>query len=900
MQKIKTTVSTISLDKKIDEKNYPETGEMNDKIYYDYDFRNRILQKSWFTVDVTLNKLADLISKGHSFCPAVFQENSANQTCIPKSTDYELDKRNIPHPNDVIHYDKNFPKKLHVWRNSKNFIQTRLIGVDIDFGYDSLEDIMDKINNSPFKDCSLIYTTFSYDKATGKIKVRLLWVLSEICTNPELIIKATSNLIKYFGGDESCKDVSRFFYGGKEILYINDKKEFDINIFLNLYDNEIISKTSTNKNTKNKEYRIIDDYVFDSETIVKNDKFISYLKNIGFEYSIDKKIVNFDWESALEKCKLLNKIQTKECTHIDIFNIATNLYWISGGLKWLKEQMDISNKEHKTDYNTNNYNILKEQRKMKYFPVKFNKTDLDFSTEYKNILEMGIPSKKYFLKQLNTPDMNKIKLKDAEKLFQSQFQKLIKTQPIKDKFEIHIFNPQTGLGKTKELETIPDDGFIIALPTHDLKDELQDRQTKLDDSKRVFKTIPLPNFSLELQTKINYYYSVGLIDKVNTLLNKVAKKENVGVKYTKEDWMKIKTYKFEMRQLFEKTNTILTTHNLAIANIFKRHHTIIFDEDPFNDLFTIKEISGSDLYNLRNSFEYVNNNLFKQLIFNILGKLQLAVGTEIVEMPYIEDKAKENIINELITNHLYSSDIYNFLFSDFVCLKINTQAEMDDVASIGMENALYKYGIRYVTKKNLPSKRIIILSATIQTEIYETAFGKENIFIHDIPFVQPKGIIIQDTRYTYTRSSLERTSVKNYISQSCNLQNPTISFKDSEYTNALLYFFNTRGYDRLKGKDINVIGTPELPTWAYILLAKAIGYNVRSLKQEYKEQQVQHNNFEFYFNTFTDKILQKLQLSLICTETIQATGRGRALRENNNIIIFSRIPIPGAKQKYLI
>ena len=889
-KKFKTTFSLIPLDRKIDEKNYPDFCEIDGVKYVDYKIKESILAKSWYTHEVSIIEFVNLLKNGHSFCPAVFQENSSHQKYIPLSLDWDIDMYSgKPESISIQNYNLNFHKKNHIWRSKNNFLQSQSIVVDIDMYFNSLEELLEYIHNSPLKDVNIIYATFSYSE--NCFKVRLIWFLKEVVIDIREYEEMVTQAIIYFKGDSQCKDGSRMFYSGKEILYVNDDILFDNELFKNLIkkdSNEIITKKVSKENEKS--------YICKNNIDISN-----YLKSLGYHYTEDGGICEFDFEYALSESKILQSIQTKECTHGNILTIATNLYWVNGGLKWLKKQMEESNKKGITDYNDNNFEILKSVKRYKYYPQDFKEKDLDYDSGYKNLLELCNANKKYYVQKMET-EIKTTTLEKAERVFENTFKHILKKKIEPGKTEIHIFNPPTGLGKTQLLEDVPVEGCIVAFPTHDLKKELNDRmiESNLFAAMEIQSTLEIPNFSDELKEKISYYFSVGLTAKVSGLLYRIIHGKDIGIYYSKEDVTKAKAYKEHNKKLFESKRTILTTHKLAVSDVFKQQQTVIFDEDPFSELFSIKEISGSDLLNLRHIFDITENKIFRNLIQSVIEKLIVAVGSEIVEMPFISNDLRESIVNELINNQTYNSDIYNFLFCDYLCLKIATKKEIEDVAKIGMENAIFKYGIRYTKRKQLPLKKIVIFSATIQKEIYEMAYGKDNVFFHETPFIEPKGQIIQDTRYSCTKSSLEGKHVQKYIKDNCDLSLPTISFKGNDYTNTSMYFFNLRGYDELKGKVINVIGTPELPSWAYIILAKCIGYNIRSLNQEYKDKEVEYNGYKFNFQTFEDKSLTSLQLSLITGELMQAVGRSRPLREEGAVTyIYSRVPLPGAIQKYL-
>jgi hypothetical protein len=77
----------------------------------------------------------------------------------------------------------------------------------------------------------------------------------------------------------------------------------------------------------------------------------------------------------------------------------------------------------------------------------------------------------------------------------------------------------------------------------------------------------------------------------------------------------------------------------------------------------------------------------------------------------------------------------------------------------------------------------------------------------------------------------------------------------------------------------------------YLLIGKVLGVNVDKFNREFKVQTVEWGGFRFSFNTFDNKRLQNIQLSLIESELVQAAGRARALREVVEVDIYANLPL---------
>ena len=110
-----------------------------------------------------------------------------------------------------------------------------------------------------------------------------------------------------------------------------------------------------------------------------------------------------------------------------------------------------------------------------------------------------------------------------------------------------------------------------------------------------------------------------------------------------------------------------------------------------------------------------------------------------------------------------------------------------------------------------------------------------------------------------------------------------------------LHFGNCAGCDTLKGKNIDVIGTPHQPEWIYKLFAYSLGYDVDdSLKPN---TVVVHNGFRFRFMTYADATLRAIQFYMIESELEQAVGRARLLRCDCTVNLFSDFPLKQATLK---
>ena len=106
-----------------------------------------------------------------------------------------------------------------------------------------------------------------------------------------------------------------------------------------------------------------------------------------------------------------------------------------------------------------------------------------------------------------------------------------------------------------------------------------------------------------------------------------------------------------------------------------------------------------------------------------------------------------------------------------------------------------------------------------------------------------------------------------------------------------MHFGNTEGLDYLKGKNIDVIGTPHQPDWIYKLFAYTIGLNFDLEAKTKPKQVVTHNDYRFHFTTFDDEKLRQIQFWMIESDLEQAVGRARLLRYNCVVNVYANFPL---------
>ena len=169
-------------------------------------------------------------------------------------------------------------------------------------------------------------------------------------------------------------------------------------------------------------------------------------------------------------------------------------------------------------------------------------------------------------------------------------------------------------------------------------------------------------------------------------------------------------------------------------------------------------------------------------------------------------------------------------------------------------------------------------------------------------------------RYTgqliqYTYHSLGRKDLSNKLEVfekvyevAENTKLPIITFKENYYLTNLpgneadLHFGNTTGINKLKGKNIGVIGTPYRVEEVYKLVACYLGGNINNKENICpRPRRIQYKNYSFILTTYADPILQEVQLYSLESELEQCVGRARLLRFDCTVYVYSGFPCEQAE-----
>lgn len=737
----------------------------------------------------------------------------------------------------------------------ENWEQQSIVALDFDKGLISVDEVIEKLKNEELSP-QLWYSSLSDSPELRKFRVvMLLDHPIEIASHYDIIL---CGLLSFFPeADQSCKDRSRFFLGGKDITILNSNPVST----LKLLDKAslMLINSDGGKTRKIPANLLVQPQSGEKQLFLynhnRNNHFLPKPPQPPTTSFEGRTNIVINWNTARDRIKILDAFLNGEWLYHDqLFGLATNMMHIKGGRKLMLDTMEHFNSIGTTFYTENNFNIFTYLKKVSYPAIPI----YQFSTFEEDLDLHDIASSVIDQRGLIevTEKSDNIELEEAVKIMKDKFQLCLASE---NKDKIYLFALPTAIGKTEMLTNVT---ATIAVPTNSLKNEIEARMK--------VEYVAAPDAihfeTAHLNNKLAYYYTIGLPKKAMSVIHDICSDKNKH-KYPLQDVEKAQAYLTQLAESTNSTNTVLTTHARAIYTEFQ-HDTIIFDEDPLETIVDIKKFEITDLIKLVYQ-TYTLTSSYNDLIRTLENAEAGIIHTTSVGMLDMEALIEKLSLFQL------SSNLVDFFSSSFF-----------------YKNPHDNNSIHYVTKREFPeNKKIIILSATLPIELYKALYG-DKVEVIDIRNVNQCGEIIQ-----YTKRSCSRTELKRYhesISEEVG-DLPVITFMNYRkyFKNAVanMYFSNCEGYDTLNGKDLAVVGTPHRNNVAYYLTAAIIGETLKQEDMVMSLQKVEYNGFRFKFNCYSHETLRRIQLSLIESDLIQAVGRARSLRTNARVILYSNFPL---------
>jgi len=523
---------------------------------------------------------------------------------------------------------------------------------------------------------------------------------------------------------------------------------------------------------------------------------------------------------------------------------------------------------------------------------------------------------KVFYEKTETTQTN-INLGDAEVNFNNTITDIIKNNDITH----NALKYPTALGKSETIikflcdSSYTDKVITVAVPTHKLKDELMERAKTHNllnpDTYREWNEKPL----IPVVTDKDTHRNIEIARRngksgYNELIEYFNKrKQKGGFTNRNREYRIIKEYieKYTAFQINGKNK--LTTHHDIFINKNNDYDVLIIDEDPINVLFPKSEIKLKTIKDLYYEFEgtegYENIVQFLDYIINSKNEYTNIDNT-------IKPKLKPwlTFIEYARTNGFINTEdvLYGLFYADFI--KVT-----DDVVIYGKRNKLQK------------NKTVIILSAGINEDLMK--FINPSINFVECHTINLNQKITLHPEHTMSISSIDHQTgdrlstkehekydmeedIENYKQSKrkafyekfqieLNNKNINCVITHKKYCKEFekmgfetMYFGGLEGLDGFKNKNVAIIGTPFIPS-EHILFLHFCIFNNNPDNIEMDKIQVEANGYKFFIKTFIDEKLQKIHIALINQSMVQAVGRARLLRsdENNIMEIYSTFPVEG-------
>jgi hypothetical protein len=721
-----------------------------------------------------------------------------------------------------------------------------------------------------FKDYGILpnfyYTSHSDTEEYRKFRVGIM--LDQEATNVDTAKQVSTLLLHHFPADISCVDNARIFWGGKKSFFLTEEPSTLDKILLGLTSNKVFDKILYYDNKKTVPLL----YNTNKDTGKLLSPPSSFQKGELDEFTYLRKLRNndFNYDLLKERVRVFNEFVNGEIRldYPQLRNLAMSMKWLQGGLKLMKKSMNLYNDKVKNIknidvYSTKHFKVLKDIKEEDYHPV-----ELDYISPYPEDHGLGNPinvvrNQAHKIEVIEK--INKINLEDGEKILLEIFEKVTNTVDT----DIHIIKAPVGLGKTRLLRDLTN--VTICGSTHSLIAELACEMTA-----EVHVVPEIPRFSdSKINEQISYLYDAGLGVKARQLITEIA------MKLGSKDSVLAIDYMGKIDEAKTTNKTLLTTHQRSFYHQSK-HDTIIYDEDCLASLVATNQLDLSELYKVM-----VGNDCMKEELTDIYISLKKSEKKVLLKTEF-NSSIIDGLIDTLSTKSDLVSNIIDFFNSDYYYVE-----EFDTDYST-------KIIVHYVKYRDFPKdKKIVILSSTINTNIYVKRFGFR-VQTHEIPEINGVGDIIQFTKFSNSKQSLNSRSKVDILKKVnddfvITFKEESNFFNEKHYQkNSIknVYFGNCRGYNLLTGQNIHVVGTYHRNQIYYFFLAKYAGIDL-DFKKEIKprNQIVTWKGLRFNFYAFDNLELRQIQFACIEEELIQAVGRARTIRHQCSVYVYSSFPL---------
>lgn len=724
--------------------------------------------------------------------------------------------------------------------------------------------------------------------------------------------------------DSSCyKDVSKLYFGGKEVLYY-DEKMTKINIesvfrnytycmkekYKSNHYKDHIAKfaketgIALNKNglldVRMSDYLPASDNLTEdpgakkyyqngknspssiicSNNIIPNGEIFPkryYIINFGTGSTsvkiADKKDTNHKpYRAAIlqdicEKCKLLDDFVTgdRKLSHDELFGIATNLIDVESGTKYFMETR-ARHSELYADEKTEKWKAdLSYMVQNDYKPERCEKycPYHDECVHSKNILAT-VHTGRGSMERIAGYYEDYCSIEVMQKDVYDAIRKALFSHGSK----FYVVKAQVGAGKShsylKLMKENDDMRFLIAAPTNLLKNELYENAMEMGIEVKVTPSLEeiKDEIDEDVWNRIQKMYRRGQYRLVQKYIQEKVEKEDIPC---------LKEYMEEREKLRKWKGCVITTHRYLLSMDKKKldaFDSVIIDED-----IIFKSVISNQEQITVSQLEKLKKKTSDPEVLDKIKKLQ----KEFKKWSCIEAESIEWDVDE--------EDMPKVPFD----LPSFCQAERFFFRRDDVEEDLDEGVFTFLKAADFPGEKYIIVSATVNEQVCNMFFG-EGADFYECKKAENKGTLKQYPQKSMSRSSIAKDSgITGRLMERFGMDTShTITFKKENIGD--LHFGNTEGSNALEGEDILVIGTPYHAEFIYKLAAWSMGLDFDE-DEKMELQEVVYNGYRFRFTTFKDKGLRTIQLWMIESELEQAVGRARLLRKVCTVHLFSNFPL---------
>lgn len=802
------------------------------------------------------------------------------------------------------------PAHLEGGVSAKNCTAMQLFVLDFDGGY-TFAELKRKCDAIGLK---ITYAYHTFSSTEEKEKFRAVFVCEELVEDKFIIETVLKMLYKIFPEcDHSCINPDRMFFGGKGLFY------FDASARLALV--QLIPPLLESFDKGKHFAERMKDFASSAKVLFLNGHLAMGKmedKDMIIGEKMDSAVIHMTGQStnspffiaertseALYQCKTCRKEKVRKIdiwggntpcrlyndfregkwlAHDKRFCIFTNLMYINGGRKYFLELT-------REIYGEGTYGEWEKRQKYYkgYHPQRCSPECCPYFADCENngtiIATMEMDRKVY------CGETEYVKMDEAEECLWLNLQNAFRDVGN----GIHLIKAQTGLGKTsmyiRLIAENPESRFLIALPTNSLKEEVGNSLICNGIAKEsIFMTASVhgnPFIPPEIQARISEMHNRGIHNMTGEIIGdyynrlkeepykRLAAEEECerilnGIKGVREERVVVTTHAYlaQLQESFLKDFIVIIDEDFLQLQVFNRMHKV--------SMKCLRELEerGAQRY----------SGIVSEMLRSEEGKYNKAGMNGYIE-PF---SSKE--LGEL--DSFGPGDDINDLSQAGAYVRMKDKDTGEEI-------------INYFCPLILPDMKYIVLSATLNFEIYKHYFaGRRKIYTYPEKKAAYRGKLIQYTYHSLGRSDLaDKKQVFDVTRKTAGDPEVNIitfkKFEDEmeEVLNPVgIHFGNSTGINSLSGKNLAVIGTPYKVEEYYKLIACYLGEDVnREGDKRMVLRRVKYKGCSFLITTYKTPLLQEVQLYSIESELEQCVGRARLLRNDCSVYVFSCFPCEQAE-----